>query len=82
MREDQLGEAKNYSDNLFLIHDDALAYIKREVRDWSDWKLVANLPYSVASPILVELAAGPRAPKMIVAHAATGSRETLDGAGR
>jgi len=27
-------------------------------RDWSDWKLVANLPYSVASPILVELAAG------------------------
>ena len=35
--------------------------------DWSDWKLVANLPYSVASPILVELAAGPRAPKMIVA---------------
>jgi 16S rRNA (adenine1518-N6/adenine1519-N6)-dimethyltransferase len=56
-----------YPDNLFLIHDDALAYIKREARDWSDWKLVANLPYSVASPILVELAAGLRAPKMIVA---------------
>jgi 16S rRNA (adenine1518-N6/adenine1519-N6)-dimethyltransferase len=57
----------NTPDNLFLIHDDALAYIKREKRDWSDWKLVANLPYSVASPILVELAAGPRTPKMIVA---------------
>jgi 16S rRNA (adenine1518-N6/adenine1519-N6)-dimethyltransferase len=28
---------------------------------------VANLPYSVASPILVELAAGARAPQMIVA---------------
>jgi 16S rRNA (adenine1518-N6/adenine1519-N6)-dimethyltransferase len=49
-----------------LLHDDALAFLKCEPRDWSDWKLVANLPYSVASPILVELAAGPRAPKMIV----------------
>ena len=49
-----------------LLHDDALAFLKREPRDWSDWKLVANLPYSVASPILVELAAGSRAPKMIV----------------
>ncbi len=60
-------EKDTYPDNLFLIHDDALAFLKREPRDWSDWKLVANLPYSVASPILVELAAGPRAPKMIVA---------------
>src|SRR5258708_1219319 len=67
VREAELGEVTTSPDNLFLIHDDALAYIKREVRDWSDWKLVANLPYSVASPILVELAAGPRAPKMIVA---------------
>lgn len=50
-----------------LLHDDALAFLKRERRDWKDWKLVANLPYSVASPILVELAAGSRAPKMIVA---------------
>ena len=50
-----------------LLHADALAFLKHEPRDWSDWKLVANLPYSVASPILVELAAGPRAPKRIVA---------------
>ena len=50
-----------------LLHDDALAFLKREPRDWSDWKLVANLPYSVASPILVELACGNRAPKRIVA---------------
>src|SRR5438876_8812386 len=42
--------------NFTLIHDDALEYLRREARDWSDWKLVANLPYSVASPILVELA--------------------------
>ena len=59
-------EDKNHPDNLFLLHDDALAFLKREPRDWSDWKLVANLPYSVASPILVELAAGVRAPKRMV----------------
>ena len=41
--------------NLALQHDDALKFLRRESRDWSDWKLVANLPYSVASPILVEL---------------------------
>jgi 16S rRNA (adenine1518-N6/adenine1519-N6)-dimethyltransferase len=45
-----------------LLHDDALDYIRREPRDWSDWKLVANLPYSVASPILVELAQTPKRP--------------------
>lgn len=41
---------------LRLIHDDALEFLRREPRDWSEWKLVSNLPYSVASPILVELA--------------------------
>ena len=52
---------------LRLLHDDALAYLKREPRDWRDWKLVANLPYSVASRILVELAQGERAPQRMVA---------------
>ena len=52
---------------LRLLHDDALEFLKREQRDWSGWKLVANLPYSVASPILVELACGNHAPKKIVA---------------
>ena len=51
---------------LELHHDDALKFLQREPRDWREWQLVANLPYSVASPILVELAAGARAPKMIV----------------
>lgn len=51
---------------LSLLHADALGHLKREPRDWRDWKLVANLPYSVASPILVELAAGERSPKLIV----------------
>lgn len=41
---------------LTLIHADALAYLRENRRDWSKWKLVANLPYSVGSPILVELA--------------------------
>jgi 16S rRNA A1518/A1519 N6-dimethyltransferase RsmA/KsgA/DIM1 with predicted DNA glycosylase/AP lyase activity len=45
---------------------DAFDFLKDQPGDWSDWKLVANLPYSVASPILVELAAGIRAPKMMV----------------
>ena len=31
--------------SLNLLHADALEYIRRERRDWSDWKLVANLPY-------------------------------------
>jgi len=50
-----------------LLHADALKFLKREPRDWNQWKLVANLPYSVASPILVELAQGVRAPQKIVA---------------
>ena len=49
-----------------LLHADALEFLKTEQRDWSEWKLVANLPYSVASPILIELACGARAPKKIV----------------
>jgi 16S rRNA (adenine1518-N6/adenine1519-N6)-dimethyltransferase len=52
--------------NLKLLHDDALAFLKREPRDWSDWKLVANLPYSVASPILVELAQSSKRPEWMV----------------
>ena len=58
--------ADEASPQLELHHDDALKFLQREPRDWRDWKLVANLPYSVASPILVELSAGSRAPKMIV----------------
>ena len=53
--------------NFDLLQDDALAYLKDKDRDWADWKLVANLPYSVASPILVELALGTRPPERLVA---------------
>jgi 16S rRNA (adenine1518-N6/adenine1519-N6)-dimethyltransferase len=51
--------------NFELLQADALRVVEDETRDWHDWKLVANLPYSVASPILVELAAGRRAPIII-----------------
>jgi 16S rRNA (adenine1518-N6/adenine1519-N6)-dimethyltransferase len=50
-----------------LLHADALEFLKRETRDWRDWKLVANLPYSVASPILVELAQTRQRPERMVA---------------
>jgi 16S rRNA (adenine1518-N6/adenine1519-N6)-dimethyltransferase len=51
---------------LRLLHDDALDYLKREAHDWSEWKMVANLPFSVASPILVELALAARGPQRMV----------------
>ena len=54
------------SPNLKLLHDDALEYLKRH-RRWAGWKLVANLPYSVASPILVELAQAQEPPERMVA---------------
>jgi len=52
---------------LNLLHADALDLLKRDKRDWSEWKLVSNLPYSVASPILVELCQGALSPQKIVA---------------
>jgi 16S rRNA (adenine1518-N6/adenine1519-N6)-dimethyltransferase len=51
--------------NLELLHADALDYVKEE-RDWHDWKVVSNLPYSVASPIIVELAQAQRSPELLV----------------
>jgi 16S rRNA (adenine1518-N6/adenine1519-N6)-dimethyltransferase len=52
---------------LTLIHADALDRVRADASDWSGWKLAANLPYSVASPILVELASNPRPPERMVA---------------
>jgi 16S rRNA (adenine1518-N6/adenine1519-N6)-dimethyltransferase len=51
---------------LRLIHADALKFLRDGPRDWRDWKLVANLPYSVASPILVELAQALHPPERMV----------------
>lgn len=52
---------------LKLVHADGLDRVRAEASDWQGWKLVANLPYSVASPILVELAANPHPPERMVA---------------
>jgi 16S rRNA (adenine1518-N6/adenine1519-N6)-dimethyltransferase len=52
---------------LELLHADALEILRAPPRDWTRWKLVSNLPYSVASPILVELALAPAAPERLVA---------------
>jgi 16S rRNA (adenine1518-N6/adenine1519-N6)-dimethyltransferase len=52
---------------LQLVHDDALEWLRRSARDWRDWKLVANLPYSVASRLLVELAQGRLGPQRMTA---------------
>jgi 16S rRNA (adenine1518-N6/adenine1519-N6)-dimethyltransferase len=51
---------------LRLLHDDALDYLKREPRDLSGWKMVSNLPFSVASPLMVELALAARGPERMV----------------
>jgi 16S rRNA (adenine1518-N6/adenine1519-N6)-dimethyltransferase len=50
-----------------LLHADALEFFRRESHDWGGWKLVANLPYSVASTIFVELAQSPKRPERMVA---------------
>lgn len=57
---------------LELRHADALDWLSDpspdggRARDWSATRLVANLPYSVGSPILVELANAPHPPASMV----------------
>jgi 16S rRNA (adenine1518-N6/adenine1519-N6)-dimethyltransferase len=53
--------------NLNLLQADALEHLRQHATDWSGWKMISNLPYSVASPILVELAQGRGDPERIVA---------------
>lgn len=56
------GESK-----LKLLHGDGLEIVRAKSSDWAGWKLVANLPYSVASPILVELASNAHPPERMTA---------------
>ena len=53
-------------DNLELVAADAMEYLRAHSIDWSGWKVVSNLPYSVGSPLLVELAQNPRRPALMV----------------
>ena len=52
---------------LRLLHGDGLEIVRANASDWAGWKLVANLPYSVASPILVELASNVHPPERMIA---------------
>jgi 16S rRNA (adenine1518-N6/adenine1519-N6)-dimethyltransferase len=49
------------------MHADALRVLAERPHEWPGWKLVANLPYSVASPVLVELATAEHPPERLVA---------------
>ncbi len=59
---ERLGKASS----LELVEADALEWLRAAPRSWAGWKLVANLPYSVGSPILVELAQAKQPPDMLV----------------
>lgn len=52
---------------LRLLHGDGLEVVQARASEWTGWKLVANLPYSVASPILVELASNAHPPERMTA---------------
>ena len=52
--------------NFKLIHHDAMDYFLNSETDWSNWKVVSNLPYSVASPLVVDMALMPKGPRQLV----------------
>lgn len=62
-----LNQRFGQTEHVRIVHDDALRLLQSERNDWSDWKMVSNLPYSVASPILVELASVERPPALMIA---------------
>lgn len=64
--EDPALRAPSVPGRLRLVHADALRLLRDEPRAWTGWQLVANLPYSVASPLLVELAAAEHPPDRLV----------------
>ena len=62
---DLLNERFGNVPNLQLIYADALDYLQQN-HDWRDWKVVSNLPYSVGSRIVVQLAQNPQPPALLV----------------
>ncbi|HOA59887.1 MAG: ribosomal RNA small subunit methyltransferase A [Verrucomicrobia bacterium] len=51
---------------LRLVHADAVDFLAGHAEDWASWKLVAALPYSAASEILMTLALAPTCPERLV----------------
>ena len=60
--EERLGQREN----LTLQHADAMKIVRKSEFDWSKHKLVANLPYSIASPLLIDLAESPCRPRAMI----------------
>ena len=70
---------------LHLVVADAMDWLRENPRDWSDWSLVANIPYSVASPLLVDLAGADGPParmvvtlQLVVVRRIAAQRDTSD----
>ncbi len=76
---DFLAQKLSAAPNLKLLHADAVEHLKTE-RLWGGWKLVANLPYSVASSLLVELAEAQAPPDLMVATLQLEVAQRLDAA--
>ena len=53
-------------DNFTLEHADALQLIRQAKHNWSQHKLVSNLPYSIASPLMIDLAWGEHRPRAMI----------------
>jgi len=49
-----------------LQHADALQLIRKAKHNWSQHKLVANLPYSIASPLMIDLAWEEHRPRAMI----------------
>ena len=60
--DERLGERSNFT----LQHADAMKIVRKLEFDWSKHKLVANLPYSIASPLLIDLAASAGRPRGMI----------------
>lgn len=51
---------------LELVHADALDELRMKPRDWSQWTVVSNLPYCIASVLITEFALAPAPPRRLV----------------
>ena len=60
--DERFGERSNFT----LQHADAMKIVRKSKFDWSKHKLVANLPYSIASPLLIDLAASAGRPRTMI----------------
>ena len=60
--DERFGERGNFT----LQHADAMKIVRKTEFDWSGHKLVANLPYSIASPLLIDLAESQGRPRAMI----------------